>query len=1220
MYGFENLTAMFVHIRCKTEFSILNGTITIANLKKLCTDEKMPAIAMIDDYSMSGALEFSSKIKDAKSKPLIGLNMAFVDNDRWLSDNDQKLPHIGFLAMSDVGYRNLLKMLYRADFAGQKSQNEETYITAKDLDVLDLTDVICISGGYLGGLARYFLANDIAAGEILCEKLKEKFGDRFYIELTRHGRDREMEVEDFHIGLAMKMNIPLVATNDPHFVKKEGFDAYDVLTCIGSGRYVQEKNRIRLNSEYYLKSSQEMIEMFSDIPEAIENTVNIAKRCNFYLTENKPMLPTFCSGDENLELRNQATSGLNKRLDDLGIEDEDKKKIYFDRLDFELAVIEKMGFAGYFLIVSDFIVWAKLQDIPVGPGRGSGAGSIIAWACQITNLDPIHYGLLFERFLNPERVSMPDFDIDFCQSRRGEVIEYVKQKYGVNRVASIITFGKLQAKAVLKDVGRVLQMSYGHVDSVCKMIPFSPIEQITIEKAIQMDQNLQQEIEEDPDVQNLVRIGMELEGLNRHTSTHAAGIIIGAVDLLDIVPIKRDENSEIPVLAFNMKDAEKMGLLKFDFLGLKTLTVIHQACKLAKEADNLIDIDRIKIDDAKTFKLLQSSKLKGVFQLEAAIPRQTLENIKTDRIEDLIAITSLNRPGPMEFIPDYVRRKTGQEVVSYPHDLLKIVLAETFGIIIYQEQVMEVAKVLAGYTLGGADLLRRAMGKKIKAEMDQQREIFVDGAKKSHNIEASVASEVFDLVEKFAGYGFNKSHAAAYSLISYQTAYLKANATIEFFVANLNLELANTDKLNEFVTDARQNFGINIILPNINISGGLFGISRDRKSIIYGLGALKSVGLNSAMEIAEIRNRDGKFTDVFDFAKRVGHKICNKKQLESLILTGCFDDLHKNRKQLFDSVEDIVKFAVNAEKSDDNSMSLFGDDDNVKIIAPELKKKSDYKEIEKLRNEMEYVGFYLSSHPLLQFPNILKSNSVTKTSELEGLRDKKSTITLIGVVTKIIQRFKKGGRFCFLSIADLDGIIEIAFFNSDVIIENKELFEEGRLVCVEVSAIRDESGLRLIGNGIKNLEDEESRLVLIDFDAKNKSFGDKKDDAKASDHYRKFVELDTPKSIVRVEPIVVKKPEIKPKEENIIVKNIEEKKDIVAEILPDTKVDCVSEVDDNLENITIEVDSIISLKSLKKLLLSVKNNSGISVAIKLHGMKIALSGRYDVKKLNLLKK
>lgn len=1082
---------MFVHLRARTEFSLLNSVLTIDDIVNYSKEHSTPAIGMMDDFSLSGTLQFSNYLKKAKIKPIIGVNICTIDHHRFL-ETGKNLPYCGFIAKSSIGYRNLLKLLYNTEVLMQKSSKNELYVFIDDLKKADLTDIICITGGYKGLIANHVINDKHQDASIATESLRDIFNDRLYIELTRHGLQQEFEVESQLIDLAYKYHIPLVATNDVHFEKKSQFEAYDALICIKDGRYIAEKNRETLNENYYLKTPEEMKELFADIPEAIENTIQIAKRCSFYLEENKPMLPSFpCKNgaNENQELRDLANSGLNARLNnefhhlcikatDLPEEIKSKNKIkcdYFARLEYELSVIEKMGFAGYFLIVSDFICWAKSQNIPVGPGRGSGAGSIIAWSTNITDLDPIQYGLLFERFLNPDRVSMPDFDIDFCQTNRDRVIQYVKEKYGNSRVANIITFGKLQAKAVLKDVGRVMQLSYNAVDEVCKMIPFSPLDPITIEKAIAMDSQFQQHIQEDPDIQNLVRVAMELEGLNRHHSTHAAGIIIGAIDLIEIAPLIVEEDTDLPVIAFNMKDVEKIGLLKFDFLGLKTLSVVQQVCDLVyKKTGNKININEISINDENTFKLLQSTKLKGIFQLEAGIPREALAKIKTDRIEDLIAITSLNRPGPMDNIPDYIRRKIGQDKVEYPHQLLEKVLNETYGIIIYQEQVMEVARVLAGYTLAEADLLRRAMGKKIKEEMDQQREIFIQGAEKN-GIDKAKAVEIFELVEKFAGYGFNKSHAAAYSVISYQTAYLKANYQLEFFIANLNLDIDNTDKINEFVNDAK-NFGIKIISPDINQSFGEFNIGNidGNRVILYALGALKSVGLNSAIEIAKIRDEKGKFTDIFDFAKKVGHKICNKKQLESLISSGCFDLLHPNRRQLFESVEVIVKYANEIEeRQKSNQIGLFGGDsnDDLSHFAVLKKVENDYTNDEKLQYEMDCVGFYLSSHPLENYKKILEDKEIFKSGDLidiqQGMR---KNIKLAGVVTKIVQRFRKTGRFCFVHLSDLDGIYEVAIFDGDLISNARDLLIEGKLVLLEVSASRDDAGLRLIANKIYDIK------------------------------------------------------------------------------------------------------------------------------------------------------
>jgi DNA polymerase-3 subunit alpha len=693
--------------------------------------------------------------------------------------------------------------------------------------------IIFLSGGVEGIIGKLLLAEQQKQIDKILPEINQFFEKRFYIEISRHGTKNEDLLEPKFIDLAQKNNIPLVATNNVYFLTKEMHEAQDILSCIYEGHTQAEENRHKNSPEQYFKNYQEFLELFADLPEAIENTINIAKRCHTMAFERPPTLPKFSNEvdfDEAKELKNQSFEGLKNRLKQkFKIEetpqDEQLKieKIYFERLEYELAIIIKMNFSGYFLIVSDFIKWSKNNEIPVGPGRGSGAGSIVAWALQITDLDPIRFGLLFERFLNPDRVSMPDFDIDFCQSRRDEVIDYVQKKYGTDYVAQIITFGKLQARAVLKDVGRVLQMPYSQVDRICKLIPFNAIEAVTLEKAIEMDKDLQQAIKDDPQVNKLVDIGLKLEGLNRHASTHAAGVVIGNKPLREICALYNDEGSTMPAVGYSMKYAESAGLVKFDFLGLKTLTTILETVKLIEKNRGIkIDIANLRLDDKTTFEMLASGDSIGVFQIESSGMRSVLRQMKADKIEDIIALISLYRPGPMDNIPTYIRRKHGDEKIAYPHPLLEPVLKETYGVIVYQEQVMEIAKILAGYSLGGADLLRRAMGKKIKEEMDKQREIFVSGAK-NNNISEEQANEIFDLVDKFAGYGFNKSHAAAYAMISYQTAYLKAHFLPEFLTASINLEIDNTDKINIFLQVAKSH-KIPVLPPDINKSHADFSI------------------------------------------------------------------------------------------------------------------------------------------------------------------------------------------------------------------------------------------------------------------------------------------------------------------------------------------------------------------------------------------------------------
>lgn len=796
----------------------------------------MPAVGICDSGNLFGALEFSSSMCKAGIQPILGVELLvnFSDAEQQKMSNldlQNSLTTMPLIASNDEGYKNLMHLVSHS-FLHRKSG----IVPHIDFDLLkkNSSGLIALSGGISGIVAKLLQGEqDKKLNEIL-DQLQEIFpDDNFYIELNRHGDEQEESLEDKFLDIAVKRSIPLVATNNNYFLSPELFEAQEILICIGESDFLSNQNRKTVSNQQFFKSPQEMEELFSDIPEAIENTINIAKKCHIMAFERPPTLPKFSNDknfDEQKELFRQAHEGLKLRLQKkFEIEETDSAgqeqiiKDYSVRLDYELSVINKMKFDSYFLIVSDFIKWAKNNDIPVGPGRGSGAGSVVAWTLQITDLDPIRFGLLFERFLNPERVSMPDFDIDFCQDRRDEVINYVQQKYGKDYVAQIITFGKLQAKAVLKDVGRVLQMPYSQVDRICKLIPFNAIEAVTLEKAIEMDKDLQREIREDPQIAKLTDIGLKLEGLNRHASTHAAGIVIGDKPLQEICALYSDDGETMPAVSYSMKYAENAGLVKFDFLGLKTLTTIAETVKLVEKIRGIkIDISNIRLDDAKTFTMLAEGDSIGVFQIESSGMRSVLRQMKADKIEDIIALISLYRPGPMENIPTYIACKHGTEKIIYPHPLLEPVLKETYGVIVYQEQVMEIAKVLAGYSLGAADLLRRAMGKKNKEEMEQQRKIFVSGAIKN-GVDEKKAADIFELVEKFAGYGFNKSHAAAYALISYQTAYLKAHFTVEFITASINLEINNAEKINIFLQVARDH-GIKILPPDVNASESYFTV------------------------------------------------------------------------------------------------------------------------------------------------------------------------------------------------------------------------------------------------------------------------------------------------------------------------------------------------------------------------------------------------------------
>ena len=838
---------MFISLRNHTTFSLCKGAIKIQELIDAAIADKMPALGISDCGNLFAALEFSTYCKKAGIQPVLSAEMLvdFGEKDLRNASNldiENSLAKMPLIAATEEGYKNLM---YLVSYSFLNRENGLSPHIKFALLKEKSKGLIALSGAVEGIVGKMLHDGQEKKLDSIIVELQKTFSPQnFYIEITRHGTEAEKKLEEKFIATAFKHNAPLVATNDVYFISEEMHEAQDILNCIGEGRFFVETDRKKNSPQQYFKTQKAMEALFADVPEALENTVNIAKKCSVMAFERPPTLPKFSNEkdfDEKEALKNESYQGLRMRLahkfemekimaenagENLEISKKNQETItqeYFVRLDYELSVISKMNFSGYFLIVSDFIIWSKKNDIPVGPGRGSGAGSVVAWSLQITDLDPIRFGLLFERFLNPDRVSMPDFDIDFCQSRRDEVIKYVQQKYGKDYVAQIITFGKLQARAVLKDVGRVLQMPYNQVDRICKLIPFNAIEAVTLDKAIEMDKDLQQAIKQDPQVTKLVDIALKLEGLNRHASTHAAGVVIGDKPLTEICALYCDDAESMPAVGYSMKYAENAGLVKFDFLGLKTLTTIFETVKLIDKNRGIkIDISKIPLNDKITFKMLSKGDSIGVFQIESSGMRSVLKQMRADKIEDIIALISLYRPGPMDNIPTYIRRKHGEEKTSYPHPLLEPTLRETHGVIVYQEQVMEIAKVLAGYSLGAADLLRRAMGKKIKEEMDAQRKIFVDGAIKN-GVDANQASEIFDLVDKFAGYGFNKSHAAAYALISYQTAYLKANFPVEFLVASINLEIDNTDKINVFLQVAKDH-GIKILPPSLNESEAYFSI------------------------------------------------------------------------------------------------------------------------------------------------------------------------------------------------------------------------------------------------------------------------------------------------------------------------------------------------------------------------------------------------------------
>jgi len=1071
----------FIHLRLHSSYSLSEGAVRVEDIGKLAAKYEMPAIAVTDSGNLFGLLEASTYCLKSGVQPIPAVEVV-------CDENNGKLV---LLAKNHQGFLNLLKISSESFFESKDHTKPKVNF---DKILKYSKGLIVLTGGDNGVLARYLKDSQVEKVDDFLNRFKAVFNEDLYIELNRLEGFYNKEIEEKLLQKALDFNLPIVATNNVFFPMPEMHEAQEVLVCIADAKTISDDDRQRSSVESYFKSQEEMAEIFADLPEALENTINIAKKCNFITKGADPMLPNYPTEggrSEEEELREVTLKGLCKRLEISEKPTEkqlEKFKEYFERLEFEIGVICKMKFPGYFLIVSDFIRWAKSQDIPVGPGRGSGAGSVVAWAMEITNLDPIRFGLLFERFLNPERVSMPDFDIDFCQERRGEVINYVQNKYGDARVAQIITFGKLQARAVLRDVGRVLQIPYSKVDRICKLIPFNPVDPITLEKAVAMDPELQRERKQDEVIAKLIDIGLKLEGMHRHASTHAAGVVIGGKPLVEILPLYTDHKSTMPTTQYSMKYSEAAGLVKFDFLGLKTLTLISKALKMIEENEGIkIDIDKIPLEDKKTYEMLAKGDGVGVFQMESAGMRDSMRKMHLDSIEDIIALISLYRPGPMENIPTYIACKLGRQKPDYLHPMLETCLKETYGVIIYQEQVMQIAQIMGGYTLGGADLLRRAMGKKIKAEMDAQQEIFVSGAIKN-NVDRKKAEEIFELVAKFAGYGFNKSHAAAYAVIGYQTAFLKAHYPAEFFCASMNQDIIDTDKIMVFKEDARKS-GIKILPPSINSSGAYFKVEKlpsGEKAVRYALGALKGVGIEAIEKMLEERTKNGKFKDISDFASRVDEKVMNKRQLESLSLSGAFDEIHNNRKQILEETQALIAFNkyLNEEKNtqQESLFGLVGDISNVNKNF-RFRDVEDFKPQEKIFNEFSAIGFYLDKHPLDSVLPLISKTRFTLINQLEEkvpeTRKAKEgekyvegfKTSLIGVANRIVHRSRQGKRFSYFSLSDPTGMTEVNLFNEDLINNSRDLLEGNIPIVVDCEIRKDEGGMRIIASNIFSVSD-----------------------------------------------------------------------------------------------------------------------------------------------------
>jgi DNA polymerase-3 subunit alpha len=1083
--------ARFVHLKVHSAYSLLEGALPIGRLAKLAAANNFPAVGLTDTNNLFGALEFSDKLAEAGVQPIIGVTLTIDFEDRRHDAAERGVAAvrapgdgaIALLAMSEAGYANLMKLVSRAhlDVADVEGVHTTAAVLAEHAEGL-----IALTGGPDGPIDRGLRDGQSALVEARLERLKSMFGDRLYVEIQRHGLKSEHDVEPQLLQLAYAHHIPIVATNEAYFATPDDYEAHDALLCIAGGRYVVEDDRRRVTREHDFKSAEAMAEVFADLPEALDNTVEIAKRCAFRAKGRKPILPRFVAVADEVsetelsrleaeELRRQAEQGLADRLAAAPPAEGFTPADYEKRLAYELGVIAGMKFPGYFLIVADFIKWAKAQGIPVGPGRGSGAGSVVAWALTITDLDPLRFGLLFERFLNPERVSMPDFDIDFCQDRRDEVIRYVQGKYGHDRVAQIITHGKLQARAVLRDVGRVLQMPYGQVDRLCKLVPNNPADPVTLPEAVAGEPKLQEAIAAEPMVARLIEIAQKLEGLYRHASTHAAGMVIADRPLVELVPLTRDPKSNSPVTQYNWKMVEAAGLVKFDFLGLKTLTVLQKAVELVRRGRGIkVDLAKLPLDDLKAFQILAKADTVGVFQLESTGMRESLKRLKPDRFEDIIAMVALYRPGPMDNIPTYINRKHGEEPIDCLHPLLEPILKETYGVIIYQEQVIQIAQVMGGFTLGQADNLRRAMGKKDKAGMAKEQARFVAGAVEK-GVKKESAAEIFQLVDKFAGYGFNKSHAAAYALISYQTAYLKANYREEFLAASMTLDMSNTDKLALFASEARRS-GIAVRPPCVNASEVDFLAEPSREegkpgAIRYSLAALKNIGAAAVATLVAERTAKGRYKSLADFASRLNPKALNKRGIETLAAAGAFDALDAHRALAHANVEGILALA---QRRDANAASGTDDLFGIGAVAPslDLRPVEAWTPMDQLSHEFDAVGFYLSGHPLDQYELALQKLGVKRYAEFEAMTERGSCSgQLAGIVIAARERrSQRGNKFAFGMFSDATGQFEAVIF-SDTLAQAGALLEPGTPVLLGVTAERDGDTVKMRIESIRGLDD-----------------------------------------------------------------------------------------------------------------------------------------------------
>ncbi len=1053
----ETVSQNYNHLKIHTQYSICEGAVTIDDLQEYSKKNKIKSLGLCDTSNLCGALEFAEKISKSGTQPIIGTQINFK-----IGETTGLLP---LFALNEVGYKNIIELSSLSYL-----ENDELSDPHVDFGLLlnKSKGVAVFSGTVFGLFGKLFDKGKFSEIEELYNKIQNVFDDRFYLEIQRHNDQNEIGFEKFNLKKSLDLEIPIIATNEVFYLDKEMHEAHDALICIGNKTYVNEKNRLRFTDQHYLKTNSEMSELFADLPEALENNYNFPLRCTYRPIFSNPILPNISSdkdGNADEILKKDSIEGLKVKfnkifnLSDEDLENNDSYREYKNRLNHELSIIVEMKYSSYFLIVADYIKWAKNNDIPVGPGRGSGAGSLVAWCLSITDVDPIKFNLIFERFLNPDRISMPDFDIDFCEEKRDQVFEYLTTKYK-DSVAHIITFGKLKARMVIRDVGRVLGLAYGFVDSISKMIPFDPSRPQNLTQCIAGEPRLQKLINDDPRVKKLTDLSLKLEGLNRNVATHAAGVVIADKKLTEVVPLYKDISSDLllPSTQFDMYSAENAGLVKFDFLGLKTLTVINNTQKLVRKKIKDFDIEKISYEDQKVFDLMSTGKTVGLFQIESAGMREALIQMKPNHIEDIIALVALYRPGPMSNIPTYNDCKHGKQKPDYLHPLLEDILKPTYGVIIYQEQVMQIAQKLSGFTAGQADLLRRAMGKKKRAELEKQKQGFIAGAVKN-GIAKDVAAGIFLKIEPFAEYGFNKSHAAAYAIISYQTAFLKTYYPKEFIAASMTMDISNQNKLSEFYEELKR-LNVEVVRPDINECFEDFR-TIDNK-FYYALGGIKAVGFEAISNIVKERTLNGKFVSIHDFINRVNPKDINKLQLEGLVKAGAFDKINRNRQALFDSIPTLIAKSKNIfDNKSANQIDLFSDDENYQDDI--LTKSEDWKFEERLSKEFESVGFFISDHPLNQFTEIFSDYKIIDYLSFISKEDLKAS-NIAATLLKVQERkTAKGNSYAVLKLTDLSSVFELFIF-SDVLELNREILKEGSSLILTL---------------FKNTSNDENRLTRI---------------------------------------------------------------------------------------------------------------------------------------------